>query len=134
MVETLRGNAWNGSERRKTKRLLYLDDEPDELVIFRINAEAMGFDVTTVKYPSDFIKEFEGGRYDVAITDYILSSVDGINLMRLLHREKSPDTKLYIFTAYDKNLVIEKVNGDKINGVLAKSDGIQKALAEVVNG
>lgn len=124
---------WSGTERRTMRRLLYLDDSDDELKLFQLKAESLGFDTTVVKYPSDFIKEYETGSYDGAFVDFMLSVMDGVALTRLLHKERAPNTKLYIFTAFDKDIVMKKVNGDKINGVLSKMDGIPNALAEVVN-
>jgi CheY-like chemotaxis protein len=126
---------WNGNDRRKSKKLLYLDDEADDLHLFKCRAESMGFHVTAVSYPSDFMREFETGVYDAAFVDFLLSTVDGVTLTRLLHKEKAPNTKIYIFTVYDKEEVMKKVNGDKINGVISKlDDGILKAMAEVANG
>jgi CheY-like chemotaxis protein len=131
LVDTVK--QWTGEDRRRSKVVLYLDDCEDQLQLFRIQADALGFITTTVKYPSDFIKEYESGRYDIAFVDFLLSSVDGVTLTRLLHKEKAPHTKLYIFTAFDIELVRRKVNGDKINGVLSKMDGVSKILAEVVH-
>lgn len=125
---------WSGLERRKKRKLLYLDDNEDDLMIFETRARAYGFETKTVRYPSDFISEYETGQYDAAFSDFLLTTIDGVSLTRLLHKDKAPNTKLYIFTAFDRNIVRKKVNGDKINGVLDKADGISKALAEVVNG
>lgn len=125
--------SWSGVDRRKVKHVLYLDDSDDDRRLFEITANSLGFQAKTVQYQSDFIKEFESGFYDAAFVDFILPIGDGVCLTRMLHRDRAPDTKLYIYTGYEKHLVVNKVNGDKINGVLSKCDGIQKALAGVVN-
>ncbi len=126
--------TWDGDNTRSQKRLLYLDDDEDFLRLFSMKAEALGFEVKTLKYASDFLIEFETGTYYAALVDYVLSFADGICVTRLLDRTLAPDTKLYIFTAFDKHLVLRKVNGDKINGILSKANGISEILAEVVNG
>lgn len=133
-MEELLKEPWTGLNRRKSKKLLYLDDSIDELRLFEIHADALGFSTTAVRYPSDFIKEYETGTYDAAFVDFVLATIDGVSLTRLLHKDKAPNTKLYIFTAFDKDIVRKKVNGDKIQGVLSKTDGISRALAEAING
>ena len=125
--------SWSGIERRTVKKVLYFDDCDDELSTFKIVAESYGFEVVVVRYASDFIREFETGEYAAAFIDFLLSISDGVAITRLLRKERAPNTKLFIFTAYDIDLVRKKVNGDKINGVLNKLDGIPKALAGVVN-
>jgi len=126
--------GWSGIDRRTEKNLLYLDDNEDSLMLFEATAKALGFQMKTVKYQSDFITEFETGLYDAAYVDFLLTLGDGIDLMRLLHKEKAPNTKLFIFSAYNHDAIKKKLNGDKINGILDKADGIQKALAGAVNG
>jgi CheY-like chemotaxis protein len=122
---------WNGQDRRKQKKILLIDDEEEILKLYEITANKLGFYIKTVKLPFEFIKEYETGDYDLAFVDFSLNFYDGVDLIRLLHKEKAPHTKLFLLTHYDEKVVKEKLNGDKINGLLSKSETLPKILASI---
>jgi DNA-binding NarL/FixJ family response regulator len=67
---------------------------------------------------------------DIAIVDYSLPSMNGIEVARAI-REGSPKTEILIFTMYDNETIIREAMAAGANGYLLKSDA-GKHLVEAI--
>ena len=124
--------TWNGSERRKERSVLIIDDDADTRTLYEFVAVKMGMQAKAVSTPYAFIEEYETGKYDFALVDFMIDSYDGVDLIRLLDRHKAENTKIYLMTHYDKTLVKRKLNGDKISGLLSKDEPFKDTLTTLI--
>lgn len=70
--------------------ILLVDDNPNGLAARRLILEEHGFAVTTAANAEDAWKFFQQSRFDVVITDYRLSGMNGGDLIRLIRNSDSP--------------------------------------------
>ncbi|WP_211531378.1 GAF domain-containing protein [Methanocalculus chunghsingensis] len=91
--------------------LLYIDDEPALLEIGRLFLERSGdFIVTTVGSAEDAVRLLVDHRFDAIVSDYLLSGMHGIDLLRHL-RSTGDTTPFILLTARGReDLVIEAVD------------------------
>jgi len=80
-------------------QVLLVDDEPLILTGLRLNLEKEGFQVTPANGGQKALSITRSRRFDVVITDLMMDSVNGIEVLRSV-KEKSPDTVVIILTGY----------------------------------
>lgn len=108
-------------------RLLVVDDDEDNLALFSIILQEKGFEVDSYKHPGDALSHFKPNYYDVVILDYLLPSVNGLQLYRKL-RAIDDSIKAIVLTASQE--AIEVINPGEVK-VLRKPIYPSK-LVEVV--
>ena len=99
-------------------RILYIDDSEDERMLFTKAAEQHGVECKALDNVKDFVTEFESGKYDVALIDYIMPTIDGAFVANLVTRNK---TKVFILTGHDR-AIIDNLIKIPIAGVVAKDN------------
>jgi CheY-like chemotaxis protein len=96
------------------KRILVIDDEPDQLeVIQRILAGA--YDVTACSSGVDAVRRLERGRFDLILSDVRMPDIDGVALYEWLKNHQPEMTRKILFSTGD-------VLGGKFAKVLKDSD------------
>ncbi len=80
-------------------QVLIVDDEPLILTGLRLNLEEEGFLVTPAIGGEKAISVLKTRVFDVVITDLMMDSVDGIEVLRTV-KEKNPETVVIILTGY----------------------------------
>lgn len=74
---------------RKTK-ILIIDDEPDNALLFRNALEKKGFkEVDTANDPILALKNFKQGSYDLLIIEVVMRQIDGFRLFEELRKKDS---------------------------------------------
>jgi len=73
--------------------VLIVEDEPSVLKLLSRASEEAGHEVVTASNGKDGITKFAGGKFDVVVTDIIMSGGDGIGFIEEM-LELSPDTKI----------------------------------------
>lgn len=73
--------------------ILIVEDEPAVLKLLSRASEEAGHDVVTASNGKDGITKFAAGKFDVVVTDIIMSGGDGIGFIEEM-LELSPDTKI----------------------------------------
>ena len=68
------------------KRILIVDDEPDIAAILKAGLQRSGFDVETFTSPQDALSKFIPFRYDLALIDFKMPGMNGIELYQKIRR------------------------------------------------
>ncbi len=91
--------------------LLYVDDEPDLLVLGKIFLERSGgFKVDTQNSPENALNSSLGSIYDAIVSDYQMPGMDGITFLKAV-REQYGDIPFILFTGRGREeVVIEAIN------------------------
>ena len=73
-------------------RILYLEDDPNdlELVISMLEAEGFNCEVCHVDTRDDFVESIETGAFNIILSDYSLPAFDGLMALKIT-KEKCPD-------------------------------------------
>jgi DNA-binding NtrC family response regulator len=82
-------------------KILYVDDEPHNLVTLEISLRRW-FAVFTTEFPEQAIEIIGTERIDVLVTDQRMPKVTGLELAKTVH-EQFPSVIIIILTAYDDN-------------------------------
>jgi len=91
----------------KCGSVLVVDDEPAVLESSSLLLQEYGYSVTSSSDAEDAIRRFQANSIDVVVTDIVMPSVSGIELLRQIH-DISPATPVILMTAYAD---MEKVLG-----------------------
>ncbi|NIN63644.1 MAG: response regulator [Anaerolineae bacterium] len=83
------------------RRVLVVDDEEKVVFFLRESLEELGknFTVRTAKSAEEALEKIDDQPYDLVISDLRMPGIDGLDLLRKI-REKNPDTRLILMTAY----------------------------------
>jgi DNA-binding NtrC family response regulator len=83
------------------KRVLVVDDEEKVVFFLRESLEELGkgFSIGTAKSAEEALEKIDDRPYDLVISDLRMPGIDGLDLLREI-REKNPDTRLILMTAY----------------------------------
>jgi signal transduction histidine kinase len=92
---------------RKYGAVLVVDDEPSVLESSSLLLKEYGYNVTSSSNAEDAIRRFQENSIDVVLTDIVMPSMSGIELLRQIHDINSA-TPVILMTAYAD---MEKVLG-----------------------
>lgn len=117
---------------RKVRRVLVVDDEPVLVETIAYNLEQAGYAVTTAADGASALETARREKPDLVILDIMLPEMDGLEVCRLLRREKSTaTTPIMMLTA--KGEEIDKVVGLEVGAddYVTKPFGRRELLARV---
>ncbi len=88
------------------ERILVIDDEDAVRKSFALALGAAGFKVDTAESGEEGLRMKGEAAYDLIFLDLNMPSMDGVKTLRKI-RESDQDVPVYIFTAFDKDLLAE---------------------------
>jgi two-component system, OmpR family, copper resistance phosphate regulon response regulator CusR len=111
-------------------RILVIEDEPRIMSFLSRAFEAEGFDVDGADNGSDGFERAVRGPYDLVILDLLLPGLDGLRVLRELHRRR-PELPVVIVSA--RSDLPTKLRGFEFgaNDYLAKPFAVDELLARV---
>jgi two-component system, response regulator, stage 0 sporulation protein F len=121
------------------KRILIVDDEETILTVLKGSLRVLGpeYDVMTVTSGDSALEWIRQQHFDVVITDYLMSGMDGLQLMEIIH-SISPDTRVILMTAYGSNELEEEARRLQAYRYLSKPleihafrQMVQEAIGEI---
>lgn len=103
--------------------VLLIDDDEDILDVYGLLLEETGeIKVTKARTPAEGIQATKNRDFDVIVSDYLMSKMNGIELLRLLRSDTSKKVPFILLTGRgDENIVIEALNSG-VNYYLKKGD------------
>ena len=102
----------------QTYNILLVDDDPLILKSIGPALESKGYGVVTSDNGADAIEMIAGSHFDMVITDFVMSPVNGINVLKK-SKEISPETLVIILTGFgDINSAIDALRLDADNYLL----------------
>jgi DNA-binding NtrC family response regulator len=111
-------------------KILLIDDEPDILHVVSFLLRTEGFDVETASSAEQALQMLSQTTYDLAVSDYLMPSMDGIQLLQKV-RGKKDYTPFIFFSGNADNTHELKMTGLGAYQMLPKSQ--VKKLAAVIN-
>lgn len=113
-------------------RILVVDDDNDNLDLFTIVLEHVGFKVNSYSDPVKALEEFRPNNYDLLILDYLMPSFNGLELYKRM-KQIDESIKALILTANQEQVLIQynPELRDVILKVVRKPIGIPKLLDEI---
>jgi DNA-binding NtrC family response regulator len=112
--------------------ILVVDDEAVLLESIRIGLESNGHRVFEAHNAQEALDQlyFEGHRIDLVATDYLMPTMNGIDLLKEIRRSY-PTLPVIIMTGYaDKNMVIEALR-NRCNSVIEKPFAPDELASEI---
>lgn len=119
------GNSRHSASAKR--RLLWVDDSPVLLSLYKTVFETMGFDVLSFSSPEGALKAVCPGAADVAILDYDMPGMNGAKLASLL-KTRFPALPVILYTGSD---TVPRSAQRYVDGVCAKSEARAELLAMI---
>ncbi|MEN8262484.1 MAG: response regulator [Nitrospirota bacterium] len=95
--------------RSKHCSILVVDDDPSVLEVTSLLLEEFGYDIVSSPSADDAINRLETDKIDIVITDIVMPSMSGIELLREIH-DIDPQKPVILMTAYaDMEKVIDAI-------------------------
>lgn len=114
------------------RRILLVDDDPDQLEIRKLIIHRAGHRVATAANALDALTVFDAGRYDTVILDlHLPTPEEGLSLIRAL-RQRSETVRLFVLSGWPADIE-RQPERNMVQEVLAKpvkSAGLLKKLAQ----
>jgi CheY-like chemotaxis protein len=118
------------------KSILVVDDEPLVADTLRL---LLGMDNHRVELASDgetALARYEGGRFDLVITDLLMPGMDGLELARLI-KARVPEQRILLATGHLEAVSNNEKMRQNIDGLLGKpfsQEELREALKAVFPG
>ena len=90
-------------EKRLSKVILVVDDDPDMTSVFSLGLQDEGFEVYTYNDPLEVLSQFKPNFYDLLLVDINMPKMNGIDLSRKL-LELDSNVKVCFITAGEANI------------------------------
>ena len=116
-----------------TTRIILVDDDKDHLKLFTLILENQGFTLDTYSDPSAAISQFKPNYYDLAVIDYRMPNINGIELYERI-RDIDSSIKAVLLTASHEQLIENErkhAQGQKYMRVITKPITNEKLRAEI---
>src|SRR5438874_6372210 len=129
----------NRKQRARMPNILICDDERSICEMLDITLRREGYKVETVTSGEAAKRKIESALYDVIVTDIRMPNINGIEVLRHVHK-LSPDTAVILITAVDDyEAAVQAVKAGGATDYIRKSPGlideikiaIRKALEKV---
>ena len=103
------------------KRVLYVDDDEQIILVQQQILERFGYDVSPYLNPVDALEDFRlaSERYDIAIIDLVMPSLNGDLLAREI-KKVNPVLPIILCTGYGAEIAEKQVRELGIEGFLVK--------------
>ncbi|MEI6667977.1 MAG: ATP-binding protein [Acidobacteriota bacterium] len=107
--------------RGQGQRLLYVDDEPALVMVFKRGLTAMGYQVETHTNPEEALERFASSpdSFDLVITDLAMPGLSGRELARRI-LDLRPDQAIVMVTGFSGTLTPERARQLRLRAVLHK--------------
>ncbi len=112
------------------KKILYVDDEPANLNVFRI-AFRRKYDITTCESAEDGLQILEENSFDVIVADHRMPGMTGVEMLQIVS-EKYPDMTRIIISEYVNDEVIRHaITAQNLDGSIGKPWDAEKLIAMI---
>ena len=118
------------------ERAAALDDDEIACEHAQMVLRAIGIESDTTTDPADALERVraahrQGNPYPLLLTDYKMPGMNGVELVRAVHRFDGGETTIMMLTGYNSDAIEEEARGEKIDSILAKplfSDNLLRAI------
>jgi DNA-binding NtrC family response regulator len=101
------------------KKILVVDDDDSIRDIVSTMLFLLGYEVLSADSGEKGFALFIKDKFDLVITDFNMSGMDGINLAYYI-KEKCPATQVVLMTGHDKEVILSKIKDTAVDQALFK--------------
>ena len=101
------------------EKILVVDDDDSIRDVVSKMLCRLGFEVSSADSAESGLALFLKNKFDLVITDFSMSGMDGINLAYYI-KEKSPSTQVVLMTGDEKQVILSKIKGTAVAKALFK--------------
>jgi DNA-binding NtrC family response regulator len=102
-----------------SEKILVVDDDDTIRDVVSKMLCWLGFEVSSADSAESGFALFLKNKFDLVITDFSMSGMDGINLAYYI-KEKSPSTQVVLMTGDEKQVILSKIKGTAVAKALFK--------------
>jgi DNA-binding NtrC family response regulator len=100
-------------------KILVVDDDDSIRDVVSKMLCRLGYAVLSADSAESGLALFLKNKFDLVITDFSMSGMDGINLAYYI-KEKSPSTQVVLMTGDEKQVILSKIKGTAVAKALFK--------------
>jgi two-component system, NtrC family, nitrogen regulation response regulator NtrX len=100
-------------------KILLVDDNRDGLLVRRLLLEELGYCVDVAGGGEEGLKLFEGGAFDVVVSDYRMPRMNGVEFMQRI-RQMNPNARVILLSGFVEPMGLTEENTGA-DAVIAKS-------------
>jgi DNA-binding NtrC family response regulator len=101
------------------KNILVVDDDHTVRDVVSKMLCRLGFEVSSADSAESGLTLFLKNKFDLVITDFSMSGMDGINLAYCI-KEKSPPTQVILMTGHEKEVILSRIRDTAVDQALFK--------------
>ena len=101
-----------------SEKILVVDDDTIRDVVSKMLCR-LGFEVSSADSAECGLALFLKNKFDLVITDFSMSGMDGINLAYYI-KEKSPSTQVVLMTGHKKEVILSRIRDTAVDQALFK--------------
>ncbi len=117
----------NNPNHKRTLKILLIDDEPEILDCLSAALALKGFTSKQFCDPREAIETYKREKFDVVITDFKMSEMNGIDVVEAL-RAHDPNACVIIISGYAENYKAEMEENEGVYTVFQKPMELRKLL------
>ena len=102
-----------------SQKILVVDDDDSIRDIVSKMLCRLGFEVSSADSAESGLALFLKNKFDLVITDFSMSGMDGINLAYSI-KEKSPSTQVILMTGHEKEAILSRIKDTAVDQTLFK--------------
>lgn len=126
---------------KKKSKILFLEDEPDIVELYKIAFEEGGFEMESLTNGKDVLKrlqDFSSGKAEkpnAMILDILLPDISGMDILKEVRKNSVfNDIPVVMFTNYSSDKIREEIKGIKNTSYILKTDTAPDMLVAIVRG
>jgi len=102
-----------------SEKVLVIDDDHTVRGVVSEMLCRLGFEVSSADSAESGLALFLKNKFDLVITDFSMSGMDGINLAYSI-KEKSPSTQVILMTGHEKEAILSRIKDTAVDQTLFK--------------
>ena len=102
-----------------SEKILVVDDDDTIRDVVSKMLCRLGFEVSSANSAESGFALFLKNKFDLVITDFSMSGMDGINLAYYI-KEKSPSTQVVLMTGDEKEFILSRIRDTAVDQALFK--------------
>ncbi len=102
-----------------SEKILVVDDDDTIRDVVSKMLCRLGFDVSSADSAESGLALFLKNKFDLVITDFSMSGMDGINLAYSI-KEKSSSTQVILMTGHKKEVILSRIKDTAVDKTLFK--------------
>jgi DNA-binding NtrC family response regulator len=102
-----------------SEKILVVDDDDTIRDVVSKMLCRLGFEVSSADSAESGLALFHKNKFDLVITDFSMSGMDGINLAYYI-KEKSPSTRVVLMTGDEQEVILSRIRDTAVDQALFK--------------